>query len=54
MKLSHSKREGKGKKMPIAGKIKGGFLDRFKGRTSQIGKEGHLGVVKNTSHVCTT
>lgn len=28
---------------------RGSFLERFKGRTIKVGREGHLGVVKNTS-----
>lgn len=48
MKFGITGRDITDKNKFMSNKPKGDFLDRFKGRTIQMNKEGHLGVVKNT------
>lgn len=48
LKNSHTGREGNKREQSDDGAKKGTFLDRFKGRTIQMGKEGHISVVKST------
>ena len=49
MKYAYTGREGiKNNSLSIKSK-KGSFLDRFKGKTTQMGKEGHLGKAKTYS-----
>lgn len=48
MKNSHTGREGGKKGSIVPTKKRGSFLERFKGRTIQMSKEGHVGVVNST------
>lgn len=48
MKFGNTGRDITDKSKFMNNKVRGSFLDRFKGRTIQLGLDGHLGVVKNT------
>lgn len=48
MKFSYQAREEIDRSSFEPNKKRGSFLDRFKGRITQIGKEGHLSVVNST------
>lgn len=48
MKFTYAGREGVDRSRFAPNKKKGSFLERFKGRVTQMNKEGHLSVVKNT------
>lgn len=48
MKFGVTGRDNVDKSKFITNQPRGSFLDRFKGRTMHISKEGHLGVVQNT------
>jgi len=49
MKFSKTGRQNVDTNKFIENKPKGSFLERFKGRTTTMDKEGHLGVVKSTN-----
>ena len=48
MKFGNTGRTITDKNKFMTNKPRGSFLDRFKGRTTQLDKEGHFGVVKST------
>lgn len=48
LKNAHTGREANKRELNDNGTKKGTFLDRFKGRTIQMGKEGHISVVNST------
>ena len=48
MKFSLTGRDNVDKSKFLANQPRGSFLDRFKGRTMQMNKEGHIGIVQNT------
>jgi hypothetical protein len=49
MKFGNTGRDITDKRKFMTNKPKGSFLERFKGRTVQLDKEGHLGIIKTTS-----
>ena len=49
MKFGNTGRDITDKQKFMTKKKNTSFLDRFKGRTLQLGKEGHLGIVKHTN-----
>ena len=48
MKFNKTWRNSVDKAKFIENKSRGSFLDRFKGRTMKISKDGHLGIVNST------
>ena len=48
MKFAYTGREGLDKQSLLSNTKKGSFLERFKGRTIQMSKDGHVGVVNST------
>lgn len=51
MKYPYNKREGLGNKALTIKTKKGSFMDRFKGKTSQMNKEGHMGKLWAIRHL---
>ena len=48
MKFGNTGRDITDKNKFMTNKKRSNFLDRFKGRTIQMSREGHIGIVKNT------